>query len=132
MLGLFAGCGPSGPRYHPVAGKVVFTDDDSVAQFGTVELRTESAPLVIARGEINKDGTFELKSGRRLGAVEGWHTVVVIQVVGGARPGNVTHNHGLVVDKKYLDHRTTDLRIEITEDSADGVVINVNAQKNSG
>ncbi len=125
---LVVGCGSSGPAYHPVSGKVVFTKDGSNAQFGSIEIRPESSPRVIARGKINKDGTFELNSQSRRGAIEGWHTVAIVQVVGSPRLGDVTHNHGLEVAEKYRDHRTTDLRIEVTAES-DGLALEVDEKK---
>lgn len=93
-----------------------FKKDESVATFGLIEFRSESKPVMTARAKIQKDGTFSLKTGDRDGAVEGWHTVVVMQPVKDLH-GKVKHNHGLNAAKKYLDHRTTDLRFEVTEDT---------------
>ena len=116
-LFLFAGCGDGGRPYHRVQGVVKFKQDDSVARFGTIEFRSESEPVVTARAMIQRDGTFSLKSGVRQGAAAGWHTVVIIQSVTKNLHGKVKHDHGHEAAKKYLDHRTTDLRIEVTEES---------------
>lgn len=118
------GC-DGGPAFHRVNGRVVFKKDGSPAQFGSVEFRTETEPHEIARGTIQKDGQFSLETGDRPGAAEGWHTVVIIQASGDTRSSGIVHNHGLDVSKKYLDHRSTDLRVEVTRESARNLVIEV-------
>lgn len=118
------GC-DSGPTMHRVNGKVVFKKDASPAEFGSIEFRSETEPHEIARGMIRKDGTFELKTGDRSGAVEGWHTVVIIQASGDTRASGIVHDHGLDVSKKYLDHRKTDLRVEVNRETARDLVIEV-------
>ena len=117
LAAFFVGCGSGGPKFYPVAGKVVFNADQSTAQFGSIEFRSETEPPVIARGQIAKDGTFQLSSSSITGTVAGWHTVVIQQVIGNERGGGVVHHHGLEVHKKYIDHRTTDLRVEVKVDS---------------
>lgn len=112
------GCGDGGRPHYAVKGIVKFKKDESVATFGLIEFRSESEPIVTARGSIQKDGTFSLTTGDRRGAVVGWHTVVIIQPVKNLH-GKVTHTHGLNAAKKYLDHRTTDLRFEVTEEVSD-------------
>ena len=109
-----AGC-DSGPALIPVKGQVQFKIDGTTAQFGSIEFRNENEPHEISRATIQKDGTFELRCAGRRGTVAGWYTVVIIQVVGNPRTGTIDHHHGLDISKKYLDHRTTDLRVEITD-----------------
>jgi len=123
------GCGDGGRKYHIVRGTVKFNKDDSVARFGMIEFRSESSPVVTARSTINKNGTFSLKTGDRQGAVAGWHTVVIMQSVQNLH-GNIKHNHGLEAAKKYLDHRTTDLRVEVTEESAKDLEIMIDDLEN--
>lgn len=120
-LFLATGCDGGRPQYK-VKGTVKFNKDESVARFGSIEFRSETEPFVIARAKIQEDGTFALKSGSRLGAVAGWHTVVIMQSVTNLH-GKVKHNHGLEAAKKYRDHRTTDLRFEVVEDSDDGELV---------
>lgn len=117
-MALVHGCGYGGRPHHVVRGTVQFKKDNSVARFGTIEFRSESEPIVTARSTIAKDGTFSLKTGDRRGAVAGWHTVVIMQSVHNPY-GKVKHNHGLDAATKYLDHRTTDLRLEVTAETAD-------------
>lgn len=128
ILMISSGC-DGGPAVHRVNGKVLFKKDESPAQFGSVEFRSESEPHEIARGLIQEDGTFGLKTGNQIGAVEGWHTVVVIQASGNTRSNVPKHNHGLDVAKKYLDHRTTDLRVEVTRETAKDLTIEVDDEK---
>lgn len=122
---LVVGC-DSGPKYYPVSGTVVFKQDGSTAQFGSIEFRSESEPPVVARGEITKAGTFSLASSGKIGTIGGSHTVVIIQVIGNPR-GNVRHNHGLEVAKKYSDHRTTDLKVNVTKENASTLVLEVDS-----
>lgn len=117
LLSLVVGCS-TGPKLIPVSGIVTFSKDGSPAQFGTIEFRLENEPHSVARGKIQKDGSFKLKTGGQDGVVTGWHTVVITQFAGNFRGAKIAHNHGLDVAKKYADHRTTDLRMEITEESS--------------
>ena len=114
LLMAITGCGDQGPKYYPVEGKVIFKQDQSPARFGSVEFRSQSDPPVIARGKIQPDGTFKLKSGGKQGTVQGTHSVVIIQIVGDPRiPGRVVHDHGLDVATKYSDYQTSDLSIDV-------------------
>ena len=122
------GC-DEGRTIHRVNGKVIFKKDQSPAQFGSVEFRSETEPHEIARGLIEKDGTFDLQTGNQMGAVEGWHTVVIIQASGNTRASVVKHDHGLDIAQKYLDHRKTDLRVEVTRESAKDLTIEVDDDK---
>ena len=123
------GC-DNGPEYYPVSGTVVFKQDGSAAQFGSIEFRSKTETPVIARGKIAKDGTFRVSASGKDGTIGGKHTVVILQVVGSPRSPqseNVAHDHGLEVAKKYSDHRTTDLELNVTADSATGIVLEVDS-----
>ena len=120
------GCGEKGPRYYPVEGKVVFKQDSSAAQFGSIEFRSESDPPVIARGTIQADGTFRLSSNGKEGTVQGTHSVVILQIFANLRNGErIAHDHGLEVAQKYSDHRTSDLRVDVQPETSRQVVIEV-------
>ena len=109
-----AGCGKTGPALYPVSGKVEFSDG-SPAMFGSIEFRSDSESPVIARGKIQKDGSFSARSVEfGDGMVEGVHNVRIEQVIGSFRQGSVVHHHGLEVAKKYRSYRTTDLEVEVT------------------
>src|SRR2546423_6720145 len=79
-LGVFAGCGRSGPKYYPVVGKLVMENDGSVPKNlvrQTIEFQSATEPNTRALGEIRPDGSFELSSWREgegtLGGSEGTH-----------------------------------------------------------
>lgn len=129
LLTSVIGCGDQGPKYFPVEGKVIFKQDSSVAQFGSIEFRSESDPPVIARGKIQSNGTFQLKSDGKQGTVEGEHSVVIIQVVGSPRNNErLVHRHGLEVAAKYSDHRTSDLRVDVQPETSRQIVLEVDAK----
>ena len=71
---------------------------------------------MVARGKIQRDGTFTVSAGSQQGTVAGWHTVVILQPVR-ALPGVMKHSHGHEASRKYSDHRSTDLRVEVTADT---------------
>jgi hypothetical protein len=77
------GCGPSGPRTHPVNGRVSVPNGDVAVLAGsTIEAALDSDLTVRAAGTIEPDGTFKLEtlqSGAiRRGAVAGNYKVRVI------------------------------------------------------
>lgn len=116
IAAIFVGC-DSQPQCYPVSGTVKF-EDDSTAQFGNIEFRSTTESPTIARGKINKDGTFTARtSGGRSGLLAGKHKVIIVQIIGNPRGGgSVVHHHGLEVATKYNDYRTSDLEIEVTPD----------------
>lgn len=123
LLLVFSGCG-DGRDWQPVNGNIEFKEDGSAASFGTIEFRSESEPVVIARGKIEKDGSFSVSASGKTGTVGGWHTVVILMPVRNL-VGGKTHQHGLQAAQKYQDHRTTDLRVEITKDSAKDLLLEI-------
>ena len=111
------GCQAETDPVLPISGKVTFTDG-SPAQFGVIEFRRNQPTTAIARGTIQKDGTFQVRqSGSRSGLRQGSHKAVIIQVVGTHSGGHIHHHHGQVVADKYRDYRTTDLSVEVSADS---------------
>jgi predicted small lipoprotein YifL len=78
-----AGCGASGPKTHPVAGRIDLPGGDVTALAGsTVEVALASDPSVRGFGEIRPDGTFTLQSLRggelKPGVPEGKYAARVI------------------------------------------------------
>ena len=117
LLTASTGCQSEVDRVYPVSGKIIFSDG-SPAQFGIIEFRSQSTDPIVARGKIEKDGSFRVRaSGRQWGLTKGKHTGVIIQIVGNPRGRpQLAHQHGHEVDEKYRDYRTSDLRIEVTPD----------------
>ena len=59
----FTGCGPGGPKTHPVRGKVELAGADAAPLAGShVEAALVSDPNVRASGEIQPDGRFSLQT----------------------------------------------------------------------
>lgn len=79
----FSGCGGSGVKTHPVAGKIEVPSGDIKPLAGhTVEVVLDSNPAVRAAGQIQEDGSFELETlqgGSVLkGAVEGTYKARIV------------------------------------------------------
>jgi len=120
---LICGCNRSDKLdVYPIEGKIFF-EDGSPAMFGDIEFQSESRP-VNARGKIQRDGTFTLKTNGKNGVLEGKHKVVVVQVVTNHFNLDVVHNHGDLVHEKYASYATTDLTVTI-DPGKNNVAINV-------
>jgi hypothetical protein len=76
----FSGCG-KGLETYPVQGKVQFANGKPLVG-GSVEFLTRDAEgkAVNARGAINDDGTFQVKTRDQEGAIAGKHQIVVMPV----------------------------------------------------
>jgi hypothetical protein len=73
-----AGCGRGQPALAPVSGRVFYRGQPLAG--GTIVFtpdpeRGGCGPL--ACGEVGKDGSYSLSTGREKGAVPGWHRVTV-------------------------------------------------------
>lgn len=112
-LALAPGC-DSGPKTHPVKGKVVFEGGDvkRLAE-GTVVFRSVSQPDLFAYGEIQEDGSFTMATKQtgvkeKPGAVEGEHQVKINLPEGdpeeGVRP---------IIARQFLDFETSKLRVKV-------------------
>ncbi len=125
-----AGCQSDSERVYPVSGRITFSDDAPV-MFGTVEFRSETENPVIARGRIDKDGTFSVKSfGNRDGLVAGWHRMIILQVTGSPRDGgSVIHHHGQEVATRYSSYNSSDLRIQVHPDGPNQFYLQVDARQ---
>ena len=78
-----AGCNSQpAPPTHPVTGKVVYKKSGEPLAGGTIQFKSVADPSLTTIGEVQKDGTFTLKTlvGSRHvpGAVEGQHQVVLV------------------------------------------------------
>ena len=74
-----AGCQSDGtPKTYSVKGKVVHKKSQSPVTQGTVMFESVSEPKVLASGELQADGTFELASDLgKPGTVAGEHRVMI-------------------------------------------------------
>lgn len=123
---IFIGCGDGFDTTYPISGKIVFSDG-SPARFGLIEFRSESDDPVIARGKINKDGTFSAKTSGKSGLVVGSHQLIILQVVP-RNAQNVVHDHGHEVTAKYRSYDTSGLRIEVKENGKNHFPLTVEAK----
>lgn len=82
LAGLFSilgGCGPAGPKTHPVTGKVVTAkaEDLKLLVGQAVELQSTLEPETRGFGKIEADGSFTISTYRQgvslSGAIEGKH-----------------------------------------------------------
>lgn len=116
LLLTIAGCQSESDPVYPVSGKVTFPDG-SPARFGIIEFRRELPTTVVARGKIQRDGTFRVRSsGSRSGLTQGNHKAIIIQVVGTHRTDHIHHDHGQIVADKYRDYNTTELSVDVSPD----------------
>ncbi len=124
---LLVGCGSGKLPTFPVSGQLKFEDDGSFPKFGEIEFYN-AEHKINARGKIERDGSFTVKTGEQEGAIKGLHQIVITQQVNSPhfakpkmREGDpdkehvVKHDHGLLVDTAYLDYRTSGLECTITE-----------------
>ena len=72
---------PTLPETYPVRGKAVFSDGQPVPG-GAIKFESQSDATVVANGQINRDGTFTLRTFKvgihAPGAIAGPHRITVI------------------------------------------------------
>ena len=101
------------PRLFPVTGIVSFGDGQRIPA-GSVEfMPVDGGPA--ARGAIKSDGTFELRTGSRIGAVAGQHRVVVLHVAVNDGYHKHVHRHPgfRVVHSKHRRYETSGIECQI-------------------
>ncbi len=116
-----AGCSPDPiGRTYPVKGKVYL--DGELLKAGSVGFfpadQSEGAPALEAAGKIKKDGTYELSTRGKPGALLGSYKVTVISQtkVDPTRAGDVVS----LVPREYTSRETTPLKVEVIEKPANG------------
>ena len=84
-FGLLAGCGPSGPKLHPLSGKVTFDGaplspkpgETAFVEF-TADAKSGNTSPHLPRGSIGADGTFAVTTANQPGLEAGpWIARVV-------------------------------------------------------
>ena len=137
LVGLLGpGCAPSHPPAYPVSGLVRFEDGTPV-RTGVVEL--ESVELSVnARGEIRRDGSFQLTTwSTNDGAVAGKHRAVVVQPfayagLSGAEPQD-HHEHETSTAPRVApemgQYETSQLEVTVQPQPLNEVVIVVPAAR---
>jgi hypothetical protein len=88
LIGVAGGCSPARveerPVTHKVTGKVIYKGGKAYSKSGAIEFRHETQSGATSIGEIQSDGSFELRTvtahHRLVGALEGAHFVTIIPV----------------------------------------------------
>ncbi len=111
-LGVESVSGP--PAKYPFRGQVLFNGQPVTV--GAVMTQLEGNPLDLAIGALDADGRFVLTSDGQERVSEGTHLVSVSSMASGMPP------RPLVPDR-YLNHRTSPLRITVTSDPAANEIV---------
>lgn len=109
------GCGGGGKyKLAPVKGSVTYKGKP--VPNGTVSFIPEGGGPT-ATGELQKDGTFVLKTEKSNGAVLGSHTVVIaaMQDMGETLPEARNPLPPPIVPEKYTNPATTDLKAKVED-----------------
>ena len=125
------GCGPTGPKTHPVTGKV--TIDGQPAKNCTINFQPVDSANQVASGLIEDDGSYTLYTGTTgtPGAMAGKYKVVLVPTAedtamgegapepaymsAGADPtADPTTQESDVVPKEYTNATTTPKEVEVT------------------
>jgi hypothetical protein len=124
LFAAVSGCGPTGERFLPVAGKV--TLDGKPLPVGAVSFRPDASKgnksMHIPTGEINAQGNYVLETTGKKGAPPGWYKVLVfadawaLKEVVSARPPTPKW----MMNLKYTEPTTTPLSVEVVERPAPG------------
>lgn len=125
-----AGCGGA-EKLWPVKGQVVFVNRSPVKS-GVIEFSPPKRGPV-ARSKIAADGSFELRTGDRLGAVAGPHQVAVIQVaIADGAPQHAHKKHSAsVVHRKHGRFATSGLTqtVEPKDDNKFVIIVEPSSDK---
>lgn len=119
---LAVGCGQEVTLY-PVSGRILIDGKPltGVAQ-GSVSFRADAnkgnETMHQPTGTINAAGEYELLTAGKKGAPPGWYKVVVAAYANKVEEGPVTPR--LLIDQKYHEPTTTDLRIEVVANPSPG------------
>ena len=126
LLGALGGCGPGGPKTHPVRGKVVTgKPEDLTALVGqAVEFQSASEPETRGFGQIQADGSFSISTYRQgvslSGAVEGTHKVRLMIDPGRDDADGRPRKGKWSFDRKYTQFETSGWTVTVP---ADGEVV---------
>ena len=120
LLGILGGCGPGGPKTHPVKGKVVTAKAESLKRLvgQAVEFQSTTEPETRGFGQIQSDGSFTISTYRQgaslSGAIEGTHKARLMIDLGDedGRPGK----KAWPIDRKYTQFENSGWVITVPTD----------------
>jgi hypothetical protein len=116
-----SGCGDGLPKTYPVKGKVVFKGGKPMTS-GTIMVQSVAKPDLLASGDLQSDGSFELYSNMgKSGMVEGEHRVLI-------EPPLPEYGEKAAVGKSYQRFETSGLTINVKPEDND-VLIEVDPGK---
>lgn len=120
LAGLVGGCSTdSSPKTYPVAGRVLYKDNQQPLAVGTVLFESVSEPKVQASGEIQADGTFELASDLgKPGTVAGEHRVLI-------QPPVLEAGQKAIVHRRFTSYGTSGLKATVEARSDNNVQLQV-------
>jgi hypothetical protein len=116
-----AGCGPAGPKTHPVTGKVVTAkaDDLKLLVGQAVELQHTTEPETRGFGQIQPDGSFTISTYRQgvslPGAVEGTHKARLMVDLGEDEDGR-PRKRKWPFDRKYTQFEKSGWEVTVPTD----------------
>jgi hypothetical protein len=105
LIALFSITGCSEPKFYPVKGQVVIFGVGPLTE-GEVQFRPRSRPKLIAKGPVQKDGSFVLSTpGHGDGVLEGDCQAAIIAPPRGGKP---------VIAEKFADFDKADRNYTVT------------------
>lgn len=111
----FTGCGPSGPKLHPVSGKVTLKDGTPV-KFGHIILHADAGQgntsREVSQGTI-RNGEYTVMTGMNSGAVAGAYKVT-IEAADEVDEKNPYFTRWFA-HEKYVSQDTSGLRMTVVE-----------------
>ena len=118
------GCGDGGPAFAEVQGKVLLDGKPMTKGF----VITQPSAGRGANGAIQPDGSFELSSGRKAGALVGSHAVAVVAYENPGAEGAEADMGKLLVPLRYTSPMSSKLTIDVTEEGENSPVLELSAK----
>ncbi len=108
LLSIIVGCAEEGVKTYPVKGKLTYKGGAPLTS-GNVMFESLSKPTVVASGELQPDGSFEMASDLgKPGTVVGEHRVMIL-------PPLPEFGEKAKVSNKYASFETSGLKATVTE-----------------
>jgi hypothetical protein len=128
LLAILSGCDGGSNPLLPVSGKVSYKG--SVLQSGIIVFTPDNSRGghgAMALGEIQADGTYNLRTEKAFGAAAGWYRVTVAAVGSDAiaLPGQRFGVPASLLPERYRDPELSRLVCEIKPDRANSVDFNL-------
>jgi hypothetical protein len=122
LIGTLGGCGPGGPKTHPVKGKVVTAKPDDLKFLAgqAVEFQSTAEPETRGFGQIQPDGSFTISTYRQgvslSGAIEGTHKARLMIDMGGEDGDGPRKAKKWPFDRKYTQFEGSGWTVTVPTD----------------